>query len=1004
MLLEEKDFIISNELLALYEHGLGIVFEVKKKPKFCIDALICFIIGALQVLAGILVCAFSFGTASQIGLGLINEGVSDMISGIEGMIKGAFDWVEWAISKSISIGMSLLTAGFSAIKKAVTAVYKVTKSLLNGTKTFRSVATDIIKSGKHMFSSIKGTTQSAMSSIGKEAFGSAMKKMTSSTVLKQNLKHAAKYTAKEITKQAVSKSLNYAVDAGLKAIFENILSSAFKDVVTSAVKQNRDLVKAITDFICSQVPKAALQKENFKIGKSNEEEMNKAIAALTEEVIPDLMMDCTTVHEVIGKLTEVCNGATELMDKAKLSGVVQGVNISLKVAEYSTRFIEILNSVPTKKVIDETFVPKLLRDMEELQQDAVKYNQDGRHNLPDVQRVKDKILCTVADSVSQSFIKACSGHMTSFLTNTFKSELTSATGKAVGKVMDRHKTQSFFDDQRQKHNMRAASRKTEKSLTETEKKDLMNYMEDISNVDHPATDFDIIVLTKSGLLKGKGISLNAVDEHGNKLSEDHYKGTDESAGNITLQLTKRAEELQPPEPQPQAYSGHFDIVQDDGTVVKVNSENQNSLYHAVVQATGSDPSDPKAAAMKLREKVKNEVQENLAAYAPTLKLQKGYDETHKNPGKYAITGEAKPDHPELLTNEEYSKSISSIKTDECDNIRSYKLGYVGEYKRLLDARTFDNNSGTVNADHIPHKDSVDQAWNRIKDKPELQEQLKNRNPKLYEMIEGIKDDNNGRNLIAMEVLAKDHQCVLTIGKNQHAKKSRELIARSLVSGDVERALKQSMILAHPVTSQELLADLGEARRPPHNLMSQEGTRGYYKAGFTNLVTAYSRQGLIDQNQKEQMMEWPPYQQQMVLLTSPSGCVSCGHLTDKITDLEGRMSTLHQIQIQRAERLMDTIIFGSAQTDTHCTQVPDVTGQCTAAEDVGTASPPNPVDTTHCPAADSPPLATVPDNSWIRLGAKPKALASFMPTHPQPWSLVGAHRRKGKGSSHAPPPA
>ncbi|CAK6984368.1 uncharacterized protein LOC122981723 isoform X2, partial [Scomber scombrus] len=204
------------------------------------------------------------------------------------------------------------------------------------------------------------------------------------------------------------------------------------------------------------------------------------------------------------------------------------------------------------------------------------------------------------------------------------------------------------------------------------------------------------------------------------------------------------------------------------------------------------------------------VQENLAAYAPTLKLQKGYDDSHKNPGKYAITGGAKPKEPDLITNEEYLKSISSVKTDEYDSIKSYKLGSVGEYKRFIGARRSDNNnnsSRTANADHIPPKNSVGQAWNRIKDKPELQEQLKNRNPKLYEMLEGIKDDNNGRNLVAMEVLAVDHRCALTTASSHYAKKSRELIAESLVSGDVERMLKQSMILAHPVTSQELLADL-----------------------------------------------------------------------------------------------------------------------------------------------------------------------------------------------------
>ena len=77
----------------------------------------------------------------------------------------------------------------------------------------------------------------------------------------------------------------------------------------------------------------------------------------------------------------------------------------------------------------------------------------------------------------------------------------------------------------------------------------------------------------------------------------------------------------------------------------------------------------------------DQVQENLPEYAPILKLQKGYDDSHKNSGKYAITEGVKPKEPDLITNEEYLKSIRSVKTDEYDNIKSYKLGSVGEYKR-----------------------------------------------------------------------------------------------------------------------------------------------------------------------------------------------------------------------------------------------------------------------------------------------------------------------------------
>lgn len=217
---EEKNFIITNELRSLYDYGLGVVFEVKQKPKFCFDALICFILGVVQVLAGVLVCALTLGTACQFGLGLISEGVSDMINGIEGMIKGTFDWVSWVISKSISIGLSLLTAGFSVIKKTVTSVFKVTKSLLNGTKSFSSVASEFIKSGKAVFTSVKGSVQSGLSSLTKESFKSAMKNMTSSAALRQNFTYATKYAVQEIAKESVLSAVNYAMDAAFQEVFK----------------------------------------------------------------------------------------------------------------------------------------------------------------------------------------------------------------------------------------------------------------------------------------------------------------------------------------------------------------------------------------------------------------------------------------------------------------------------------------------------------------------------------------------------------------------------------------------------------------------------------------------------------------------------------------------------------------------------------------------------------------------------------------------------------------
>ncbi|KAF4073475.1 hypothetical protein AMELA_G00259070 [Ameiurus melas] len=540
MLSGEKNFIVTNELRSLYDYGLGVVFEVKQKPKFCLDALICFILGVVQVLAGILVCALTLGAASQFGMGLISEGVSDMINGIEGMIKGTFDWVSWAISKSISIGLALLTAGFSVIKKAVTTVFKAAKSLLNGTKSFSSVASEFIKSGKATFMSLKGSVQSGVSSLTQTSFKSALKNMASSTAFRQNFKHATKYAVQELVKQSVVTAMNYAIDKALQEVLDMILRSSFKNVVTSSVKENSKLDLSLTEFISSGVPKAALEKVNFKIDQKYETQIQESVAMLCEDITPHLIMDCTTALEVISKLSEVCDAATEIMGNEKGKGVFETAKLILKVAEYRTRLEQILAAIPTKKIIDQKFVPEFLESISELQKCMTEYDQDGRHNLHDVQRLKNELLQIIAEKVSEQFISSCSEHITSLLTSTFKSQLNSAVGQAVDNVTSRLQTQRFFSDQRQKHNERTASHKEPEQLSDVDITQLMRYVEDMSGADQPATALDVYVLTKSNLLHGKGIQLAVVDENGKPLTEERYPGTSESAGDIKLRLTKSA--------------------------------------------------------------------------------------------------------------------------------------------------------------------------------------------------------------------------------------------------------------------------------------------------------------------------------------------------------------------------------------------------------------------------------------------------------------------------------
>ncbi|XP_016328326.1 uncharacterized protein LOC107677803 [Sinocyclocheilus anshuiensis] len=680
-----------------------------------------------------------------------------------------------------------------------------------------------------------------------------MKNMTSSTVIKQNFKCATKYAVQEIGKQSVLTTMNYAIDAALQEVFKNILKSSFEKVVTSSVKQSSELDQTLVEFISSGIPKAALKKEDFKFDQAYEKQIKKTVGMLCEEVIPHLILDCTTARDVISKLSEVCEAASDLMNKAKLSGVYGMAKLALKVAKGSADLVQILGAIPTRHIIQQKFVPELMESISELQKEMTKYDQDGRHHLHDVRRLKGELLQTIAQKVSDQFISSCSEHITSLMTSTFKSNLNSAAGKAVDHVTRRHKTQRFFDDQREKHNKRSASHEEVEQLSDEDKTNLMQYTEDMCKADQPTAALDVYVLTKSNLLGGKGIELTVVDENGKQLTVERYPGTNKSADDIKLRLTKPAKDTHPSQADTQLYSGRFDIVQDDGRIVSVNSDHQNALYHAVAQATGSETKDLQKEALILRIKVKNEIQTNLESYTPLLILQRGYDFCHKNPSKYSITGRSIKKTDVAL--QKYLQSVKFIRSGERILIKMYHLGFVGEYKSVVSAqRSSKNTTGTLNTSHIPPKDSIRLAESVI-DNQNSVSKLKNKNLPLYKLISSIKTDSNGWNLIAMEVLGQDHRRALTTGPSSRSQKARKLLADSIISGDVELLLKRCMILHHPLASQKLREALGESIPSQCHVLSDEGIRGYYKAGYRNLVSEYNRMGILDQNQCERLDEW-----------------------------------------------------------------------------------------------------------------------------------------------------
>ncbi|KAJ3590571.1 hypothetical protein NHX12_008521 [Muraenolepis orangiensis] len=114
---------------------------------------------------------------------------------------------------------------------------------------------------------------------------------------------------------------------------------------------------------------------------------------------------------------------------------------------------------------------------------------------------------------------------------------------------------------------------------------------------------------------------------------------------------------------------------------------------------------------------------------------------------------------------------------------------------------------------------------------------------------------------------------------------------------------------------------------------------------------------------------------MPLLTSPPGCDSCLRLTQKVSELEGRISIL--CRIREDEKTLDSILSFCPVPEIGVEREMDPTVPCVV------------------------PAPTQSRNPWDERGAKPRALANSTPL-PEPWIEPG--NRRGRRSSRVPLPS
>lgn len=93
------------------------------------------LIGLGQLVGGAALAVFTLGAGASIGMGMMSEGVSDLITAVkDGIINRDFSWAQWGIQKAISMAVSLVCAGMGAIKDAAKTVVAGVKATASAVK------------------------------------------------------------------------------------------------------------------------------------------------------------------------------------------------------------------------------------------------------------------------------------------------------------------------------------------------------------------------------------------------------------------------------------------------------------------------------------------------------------------------------------------------------------------------------------------------------------------------------------------------------------------------------------------------------------------------------------------------------------------------------------------------------------------------------------------------------------------------------------------------------
>ncbi|XP_017266578.1 uncharacterized protein LOC108232940 [Kryptolebias marmoratus] len=545
-LVSNTDEDLQAEAYDLYNRGLKYVFAVEEEPSFW-EALLVFFLGILQIIAGALLVVFTAGTLAQVGMGLITEGISDCIYGIEALVTGDFSWKSWAIEKAISIGVSLISCG---IGKLIAKGFKACKMALKGL-------------GKKLKALPK--------------FFSRQTKNSLSVVTKTNMKNAVKSAAKKIVEEVIIQGLGKAEEEILKQILNGIKNEVTKEILAN-VKSNleKDPLATSVDSIILSYLENKEQLRDLLEDKHRRAKLLDIFKQLSKSAAQPFHTELSWQNKLNSSLISVIDSAT-----AEAKGKVRAILIAIQTTHHVALAVDAIAAVAT---LSGRFFSNLQEQLNSLKKDKdfsekVKPDDLSSSDTEMLKVFKQDLAKAISEILADASVEVFHQKFSSHIVSRVQGEVNGAI---------REQVRSGLKSDRTEEKLRAGQNNTyivhmpvnpNSKLAVNAAKHSRSHAEKIKNPKTAGTILDIRVLSET---TGTKVVILTENKHG-KLTKMQEVNPSTKSANQTVTLIYRPKSTKHP-------NAYYDVRIND-QIVSLEHKGRSCLFHALARGMKPKASD-----------------------------------------------------------------------------------------------------------------------------------------------------------------------------------------------------------------------------------------------------------------------------------------------------------------------------------------------------------------------------------------------------------------------------